>query len=78
MSPSINTIQPEIKSLDFYQALKEIMNGKRITKEEWENTGEYGILLNEYLCIHREDKDHRWVLSLADIEGLDYQVLEDK
>ena len=79
MSPSVE--KAKLEGLNFYQALQEMLKGKRVTKNEWENDEEYGFMRAEILHIHRDEdggKDHRWVISEADIKGTDFRVLEDK
>ena len=62
--------------LDIYSALKEIAKGKKVTKEEWGSKEEYGFLEDEKLCINLKDGKHSWILSLADLIGEDYIVLD--
>lgn len=61
--------------LSFYDALREVVKGKRVTKLEWANKDEYGFLRAELLHIHRNGADHLWTVSLADMNGDDYVVL---
>lgn len=64
------------KDLDFYEALKEIMTGKSVTKREWANRDIYGILRYGRLMIHKADgKDYDWILGDGDMAGDDYVVL---
>ena len=62
--------------LDFSQAIKEAVKGKKIHKLEWGDKGYYGFLKDEILLLHKPDgKSYQWVLSLGDLEGTDYIVL---
>jgi hypothetical protein len=76
MSPSIKKENPKQES--FYLALADIAAGKKVTKTEWDNKEEYGFMNSEILSIHRNGKDHGWLVSLADISGEDYYALEDQ
>lgn len=77
MSPSASGM-PGPSGLNFTQALDRILEGKRVTKDEWENDEEYGFMKSEILHLHRNGKDHKWIIGQPDIEGQDYRVLGDK
>jgi hypothetical protein len=62
--------------MSFPDALKEVINGKKITKMEWMNKDIYGILANGILMLHKEDGFHQWVLSEGDLNGRDWVVLD--
>ena len=73
---------PEKKSddksshLDFSQAIKKVIEGKKVHKLEWEDKGYYGYLKDEVLILHKPDgKKFQWILSKGDLEGIDYIVL---
>lgn len=62
--------------LDFYEALKEIMTGKSITKLEWGNRNIYGILKDGHLMLHKADnRYYDWILTDGDLYGEDFILL---
>lgn len=64
-------------SLTFYDAIREVANGKRITKLEWGNNLYYGLLKDGVLVLHKPDGiDYPWTISDGDILGTDWVVLE--
>ena len=65
------------KLLNFNQAISEIvLKNKKITKKEWNDKNIYGFLEKELLCLHKKDgKVFQWILSKADLEGTDYEVI---
>lgn len=63
--------------LTFYDALREMMEGKKVTKLEWKDKHIYGLMANEFLSIHINYQIKAWSVSLSDIEGTDWVVLED-
>ena len=75
-SPSVVKKQ-EAGQYNFYEALRMMTEGKKMTKLEWGNSDEYGFLKAEILHIHRNGEDHRWVISEADIAGTDYFIVEE-
>jgi hypothetical protein len=77
MSPSVKDMPQEVGSLNFYDAIKEIVNGKKVTKLEWAND-DYVFMKAEILHIHRDGADHRWIISEADIVGEDYVLLPEE
>lgn len=75
---TISPTKPKTKKteLDFYEALKEVMTGKSITKLEWGNRNIFGILKDTHLMLHKNDnRYYDWILSEADIRGDDWVVL---
>lgn len=64
------------KRLSFFEAMKEVLNGKHIYKEEWGDKAYYGFLNDTILSLHKPDGiNYQWVISLGDMEGEDYIVL---
>ena len=75
ISPTPKKKEQPIKGLSFYDALKEIANGKRITRKQWEKD-DYGYLgKDNQLYIHREGVDHLWSLHKIDMELSDYVIV---
>lgn len=79
--PSSSPLPPQndkvIQSLTFFDALKEISNGKRVTKLEWADKNTYGILTNGILMINLSNGGLKaWTISDGDLTGTDWIVLE--
>jgi len=63
--------------MDFYSAIREVFEGKKIHKLEWGNKEFYGLLDGNILKLHKPDgKLYQWNVSYGDIAGTDYIVLE--
>ena len=62
-------------SMSFPDAMGEIVNGKKITRVEWNDTQEYGMLKDGFLLIHTKGQDHRWIVSEADMVAIDWVVI---
>jgi hypothetical protein len=77
MSPSVKK-EEYPKQQNFLGAILDINAGHKVTKVEWDNKEEYGFMKDEIVSIHRNGKDHGWLISKADIEGEDWFRLEDK
>lgn len=64
-------------NLSFYDALAEVLKGKKITKAEWGNADIYGVIDGQILKLVKEDGEmHNWIVSESDIIGTDWQVLD--
>lgn len=75
-SPTAKKKLEPAKVYNFYDALKIVMGGSRISKLEWNNTDEYGVLGDGHLRLHKPDgKQYNWILSDGDILGEDYIVV---
>jgi hypothetical protein len=68
----------EVKTLSFPEAIVEIIDGRRITKLEWNDVNIYGFLGTDgHLKINLTDKLADWILSDGDLKGIDYVVLKE-
>lgn len=74
MSPTVKEVPEE--TMDFYEAIRQIVLGKKVTKSEWNNE-DYVFMKAELLHINRDGKDHQWIISLADISGEDWKIKHD-
>jgi len=67
--------QPRL--LTFPEAIAAVIDGKRITKFEWNDKSIYGFLGTDgHLKINLPTKLSDWILSDGDLNGLDWGVLE--
>lgn len=64
------------KEFDFYAAIKEIVNGKKVSKAEWGNKKVYCLLEAGVLKIRKDDgKVYQWIVSEGDIIGKDWFIV---
>ena len=73
-------IEGEIKTMNFPEAISAIIEGKKITKLEWNDKEIYGVLNDNILMLHKKDGImYNWMLSDGDLLGEDWIVVgEDK
>jgi len=72
----VSPTPPKVKEMDFPDALREVIAGKKITKLEWCNKEIYGEMKDERLVLWKGDgKYYHWILSQQDVEGLDWVVM---
>ena len=77
-SPLPRKVMEEKKDveLNFYDALKEVMKGNKITKLEWGDKKTYGLLENETLLLCKEDgKKYQWIIRESDVVGKDWIII---
>lgn len=61
---------------DFPTAMKKVVEGKKISRKEWENTKIYGEMKEEKLMLHKEVGTSYWIISAGDAAGKDWFVVE--
>ena len=71
MSPTKREEAPV--EIDFNEAINKIVEGKKVTKLEWNNE-DYCFMQGEVLHISRNGTVHKWIISEADIVGDDWIV----
>lgn len=60
-------------AMSFYDALKAVRSGKRVTKLEWGNPMVFLCLYQGQLCLHKDDLlYHPLIISEQDLDGNDY------
>ncbi len=64
------------KKMNFSTAIREVIDGKKITRLEWKDKNIYGFLKDGYLSLHKiDDKIYQWVVSDGDLLGNDWIVV---
>ena len=65
----------EKKVVGFPEAIAALIGGAKIRREEWSDAGEFGLLKDSFLMIHRNDKLHNWIVSEGDMLALDWIII---
>jgi len=73
----------KIEMLTFADAIREMLNGKRMTRIAWNTINTYIFMKGEYLTIHidkctdckGECKEHNLIVSIGDLEGIDWYAI---
>jgi hypothetical protein len=72
---------PPTLGFDFYEAIKQMMIGRRVTRMEWDDEGYFGEFRDGKLMIHKPEENgskegyHDWIISDGDIMGVDWVTL---
>jgi hypothetical protein len=64
-----------IMALTFPEAMQAVIDGKHISKLEWENKDHFAELRNGSLMIHLANGWHTWTVSEGDMMGTDWVTL---
>lgn len=63
----------ESKQMNFPDAIKRVIDGKKIHKLEWGDKEYYAFLNGRYLSLHKPDgKNYQWIINDGDLMGSDY------
>jgi len=62
--------------LGFFTALNSLLEGAKITREEWESKEVYCYMLDKVVCLHKEDGDHSWIISEQDMKADDWVIVK--
>jgi len=68
-------VKDETPMLTFPQAIEAVIDGKKVTMKEWDDVDSYGVMKDGYLIIHRDGKDHQWLVSEADMVAKDFIII---
>lgn len=63
-----------VNDLTFDQAIKELINGKRIRRDSWP-VDDYGLLADGWLTIHINNQFAVWKVNDGDLLGKDWRVI---
>lgn len=64
------------QSLTFPEALSKILEGERVTRLEWENESEYGLMLSDgFLGIRHDNQLYSWKLHQSDLLAEDWVIV---
>lgn len=69
-------------TLTFYEAVAEIMDGKRVTRLSWNDRRHYCLLKDGFLSYHKAGEPgstiHAWIVNDGDVLGMDWVVLDEE
>ena len=61
--------------ISFPEAIKAVINGKKVRRLEWSNQEEYCLLKDSFLTIYRNDKFAALIVSEGDLMAIDWVVV---
>ena len=64
--------------LDFFDAIREVMGNKKVTRASWGNENTYLFIHEEFLYILMDNKVHPLIVSMGDMQGIDWYVIPEE
>ncbi len=61
--------------LSFPDAMREVLNKKRITRLSWESNDTFGELYEGFLQLFIRGEYHQWIVNDGDLNAIDWIVL---
>jgi len=68
------TIQSKPRTMDFPDAIRQIISGKKVSRVSWGN-GDYVFIKDEWLSIFTKGAFHTLLVSAGDAEGQDWTIV---
>lgn len=68
--------ESKAQTMDFPDAIREVMKGKKVRRISWETPTDHGVLKDEWLSLHTKGGYHTWLVSQGDMEGNDWIIYE--
>lgn len=68
--------EPQARTMDFIDAIKKIMEGKKVARVSWGND-DYGFMHDGWLSIFTKNAIHTWSVSDGDMEGQDWVMVQE-
>ena len=65
-------------TMNFPDAIRQVIDGKRIARLSWAPAGDYGIMKDGWLMILTNNQLHKWNLNDGDLKGQDWIVVKEK
>jgi hypothetical protein len=71
------SVKTDTDNMTFYDAVKAMVDdNQKVTRVEWANTIEYGLLKDGILTLHKADgKYYSWIISDGDINADDWIIV---
>lgn len=76
LTPMPKRKQGESITMNFIDAFKKLIEGKKITRISW-GGNDYCLMKDYKVTIFTKEKYHDWIINDGDVEGSDWIVKED-
>ena len=76
LTPIIPRNAGESITMDFVDAMRQLVNGKRITRISWGNP-DYCFMKDGWVTIYTKGAFHTWSISDGDTEGQDWIIVKE-
>ena len=65
----------KVKTMTFPEAMKEIIDGKKVARQSWSPAKDYGFLKDRWLTIFVKGEFHTWTVNDADMVAKDWVII---
>lgn len=65
-------------TLSFPDAIREVLNLKKITRLEWGTNETFGLLRDGFLQLFIRGEYHQWIVNDGDLNAIDWVVLPEQ
>ena len=69
--------QGEAITMDFPDAIRKVIDGKKIRRFSWDSQTDHGVSRNGWLCIYTKGQYHTWSINDGDLEANDWYVMPE-
>jgi hypothetical protein len=73
--PELSHVQQVSSGMSFVDAMEEIKEGKKVTREEWNDNTTFGLMKDDRLMICIKGKYSQWIISSGDMFNDDWTVV---
>lgn len=63
--------------MDFPEAMRKIIEGKKITRLLWDDSEEYCLFKDGWLSIHTRNNFHKWLVNDGDLMATDWVEVKE-
>jgi len=74
-SPVPQTVKQNKVEMPFYDAVRCMIEGAKVTRVAWENSEEYGYMKDGFVMIHTKGNNHKWIISDGDYLAIDWTLV---
>lgn len=67
----------ESLTMSFPEAIKQIINGKKVRRLDWASDEDHGLMKDGWLTIFTKGAFHSWLVNDGDMEAEDWVVVKE-
>ena len=77
ITPLAKTSSAKAKTMNFPDAMRQILHEKRVRRVSWGSANDYCLLKDGWLTVFTKGAFHTWHVSDGDMEGEDWVILTE-
>ena len=72
VEPATSPVIKQPETMDFPEAMRKVIEGKKVTRLGWNDRNVYGLLKDTFLMLHIRNEFHAWTVSEGDLLAEDW------